>query len=130
MSIAEKWKGVNVATLAADWLQEIRSGADVPDGFGSKVVLMDFTAPPEIKWAFLQAAVDSAETDDELGSIAAGPFENLLGHHGDKYIDLVEARCRKDAKFARMTTAAYRHMMSDDVWSRVQAIQAAVPNPL
>ena len=130
MGIAEKWIGVDVAAFAADWLQEVRSGVDVTDGFGSKVVLMGFTAPPEVEWAFLQAAVDRAETDDELYSIAAGPFENLLGHHGDQYIDLVEGRCREDAKFARMTTGAWRYMMSDDVWTRVEAIQAAVPNPL
>jgi hypothetical protein len=130
MGIADKWRGVNVADFAADYLQEIRSGVDVADGFRDKAVLMGFSAPPEIKWAFLQAAVDGAETEDELGSIAAGPFEDLLGQHGDQYIDLVEARCRVDAKFARMTTAAWRHMMSDDIWGRIQAIQAQVPDPL
>jgi hypothetical protein len=130
VGIAEKWKTVDVAGFAADWLQEIRSGLEVSDGFVSKVVLMGVTAPPGIKWTFLQAAVDRAGTDDELRSIAAGPFENLLGHHGEQYIDLVEAHCRENVKFARMTTAAWRHMMSDDVWTRVETIQSAVPDPL
>ncbi len=120
-----------MAALAALWLEEIRSGREpADDDARMAVVLMNFTAPADVQWKFLQAAVDLAESDDELGTIAAGPFEHLLGHHGADYIELVEARCRDDARFARMTTGAWRHMMSDDVWSRVQAIQAAVPDPL
>lgn len=121
---------MDLAALASAWLQEVRSGEDVTDGFGMQVVLMDFTAASETKWQFLQTAVEAAESDDELGAIAAGPFENLLGRNGEEYISLVEARCREDPKFARMTTGAWRHMMSDDVWARIQAIQAAVPDPL
>lgn len=131
MSIAEKWKSQDMIALAADWLREIRGSnpravGDIRDA----VVLMNFTAPAEIQWAFLQAAVDSAETDDELYAIAAGPFEHLLGFHGAQYIKLVESRCHDDAKFARLTTAAYQHTMSEDVWSRVQAIQAGAHDPL
>jgi hypothetical protein len=74
--------------------------------------------------------VDGADTDNELYAVAAGPFEHLLGTHGEHYIALVECRCHDDAKFARMTTAAYQHLMSEEVWSRVQAIQAAVQDPL
>ncbi|HEX8257794.1 MAG TPA: hypothetical protein VF589_09175 [Allosphingosinicella sp.] len=83
-----------------------------------------------MQWAFLKAAVDCAETNGELRAVAAGPFEHLLGSHGEHYIAQVESRCREDGKFARMTTAAWRHRMGDDVWRRVQAIQAAVPDPL
>jgi len=130
MDIADKWKSQDMAELAAGWLREINSGETVADGFGSAVVLMNFTAPPETQWEFLQAAVNGAETEDQLCAIAAGPFEHLLGSHGETYIDRIEDQCRRNEKFARMTTAAYRHKMSDDVWSRVQAIQAAVPDPL
>ena len=50
---------------------------------------MNFTAPADVQWSFLKAAVTAAETDDELGAIAAGLFEHLLGSHGDEYIALV-----------------------------------------
>lgn len=88
------------------------------------VVLMNFTAPAENQWAFILYAIEAAKTDDELGAIAAGPFEHLLGWHGPAYIDAVEARALSDPKFARMTTYAWQYKMSDDVWRRVQAIQA------
>ncbi len=120
-----------MTALAADWLREIRSNKPpADDDVGSAVVLMNFTATADVQWAFLQAAVDGAETDDELYAVAAGPFEHLLGTHGGHYIALVESRCHDDAKFARMTTAAYQHMMSEEVWGRVQAIQATVQDPL
>ena len=120
-----------MTTFAADWLCEIRTNKPPTDGdVGSSVVLMNFTAAADVQWTFLQAAVAGATTDEELYAIAAGPFEHLLGTHGEDYVALVESCCRADAKFARMTTAAYQHLMSEDVWSRVRAIQATVPNPL
>lgn len=131
MGIAEKWKSYDMTALAADWLREIRNNERPADGdVGSAVVLMNFTATADVQWAFLQAAVDGAETDYELYAIAAGPFEHLLGSHGEHYIALVESRCHDDPKFARMTTAAYQHLMSEEVWSRVQAIQGAAQDPL
>lgn len=131
MGMAEEWKRRDMTALAADWLREIRAAKPpTDDDAGSAVVLMNFTATADVQWAFLQAAVAGATTDAELGAIAAGPFEHLLGTHGDDYIDLVENCSRDDANFARMTTGAYQHLMSDEVWNRVQAIQAGVPDPL
>lgn len=94
------------------------------------VVLMNFTHPPEDQWAFIKAAVDAARSEDELGHIAAGPLEHLLGHHGSSYIDAIEDLARHNAKFARTTTGVWRYMMTDDIWARVQVIQkSAEPLP-
>jgi hypothetical protein len=131
MGIAEEWKRRDMSALAADWLREIRANEPPTDGdVGSSVVLMNFTAAADVQWTFLRAAVAEATTDDELCAIAAGPFEHLLGTHGENYVALVESCSRDDAKFARMTTAAYQHLMSDDVWGRIKAVQATVPDPL
>ena len=112
----------DMAALAAAWMAELRSGsADQP--VAGQVTMMNFFAPPVEQWAFLQAAVDLAESDDELLEIAVGPFEHLLGFHGEAYIGLVESVAAGNPKFARMTTNSWRHAMSDDVWRRVQAIQ-------
>lgn len=111
--------------LAADWLREIRQGTR-----SEAVTEMNFTAPPEVQWSFLTACISMARSDDELTDIAIGPFEHLLGFHGADFIDRVEATARRSVAFARMTTAARRHMMSEDVWQRVQAIQRSAPEPL
>lgn len=48
----------------------------------------------------------------------------LLGHHGAAFIDCVESRAAADESFARMLTGAQPYMMSEEVWARVQAVQA------
>ena len=131
MNMGDTWKSHDMTRLARAWLDEIRSNKPSTDGdVGETVVLMNFTAPPDVQWSFLKAAVTAAETDDELGAIAAGPFERLLGSHGEEYITLVESLARDQPAFARMTTGAWQHLMSEEVWSRVQAIQAAVQDPI
>jgi len=112
--------------FARSWMAELRTGSEPRLGdFGDKVVTMNFLAPPETQWRFLLAAVAAAEAEDELIAIAAGPFEHLLGFHGEAYIEAVEARSQADPKFAHMTLGSWRHRMSDEVWARVQAIQAS-----
>jgi len=126
--------------FAKEWLAELRQSsppAESDEGrsataadVGEAVVFMNFTAGPDQQWQFICSAVAQAESDDELGHIAAGPLEHLLGSHGENFIAPVEARTVADGKFARMVTGVWKHTMTDDVWARVQAIQATASNPL
>jgi hypothetical protein len=119
------WRDVDLAGLAAAWLRELRfEDAPSDDDAAGTVVLLTFTAPAELQWAFIEQAVQAARTEGELNHIAAGPFEGLFGPHGADFIDQLEDRCAHDPKFARMTAAAWRHAMDEQVWRRVQAIQA------
>lgn len=118
--------------LARAWMAEIQDGvpdasegAEPKDDIGMTVVSMTFLRSAEIQWDFLLSCVEEAETEDQLSHIAAGPFEGLMGRHGADYIDRVEVRAAIDRKFARMVCDSWRHMMTDEVWARVQAIQAA-----
>jgi hypothetical protein len=116
---------IDLQNLAEAWMNELRTKPEPSETpAADAVVLMNFTASAEQQWTFLLFAVEAAQADEELGHIAAGPFEHLLGWHGPAYIDAVEARAISDPKFARMTTSAWQYKMSDDVWQRVQAIQA------
>ena len=120
-----RWRRDEMPKLASDWMASLR--AQLPadeDEVGSAVTLMNFTATHDVQWAFLEAAVAAAESEDEICAIAAGPFEHLLGHHGDAYIDEVERRCLEQPKWQRVAESSWRYMMSDEVWARVQAIQA------
>ncbi|MGL4460589.1 MAG: DUF6869 domain-containing protein [Planctomycetia bacterium] len=134
MALSDLWQPLDpdaMADFAAAWLAELRDGSPSDgSGVGQAVVMMNFVASPEQQWLFIRAAIDQANSDDELGSIAAGPLEHILGRHGDAYIETVEVEAARDTKFARMLTGAWKYMMSDEVWGRVQAIQARVPDPL
>lgn len=126
MSIREEWDKVDVRNFVAAWLDERRQGgSDADDSLDMKATLMSFTASPEVQWQFIRSAVEQSVNDDELGTIAAGPFESLMGKHGPAYIDQLEQLCQTHAKFARMTTGAWQHSMSEEVWARVQAIQSS-----
>jgi hypothetical protein len=133
-SLSRLWKPLDpeaMAYFAARWLAELRDGPPAGESaVGQAVAMMNFAAAPEQQWLFIRSAVAQAATDDELGHVAAGPLEHILGRHGDQYIAAVEEEAARDAKFARMLTGVWKYMMSDEVWGRVQAIQARVPAPL
>lgn len=134
MALSDLWRPLDpgaMAVFAGAWLAELRVGPPAGDSeVGQAVVMMNFVAPPDQQWQFIRAAVAQASSDDELWHIAAGPLEHLLGHHGEAYIAVVEDEAAQDAKFAQMLTGAWTCMMSDEVWGRVQALQARVPDPL
>ena len=134
MAISTEWDQLTEAEwcdFAKSWLEEIRGGSDPSDDdIGQSVVLMNFTAEPEHQWQFIRAAVTNAQSDDELGKIAAGPMEHLLGHHGDKFVAEIESLAEHDAKFARTLTGVWKYTMTDDVWERIRVIQSRVQNPL
>ena len=106
------------------WISQLRGITTASEkDYDFSVTMMNFTAKPEHQWQFILAAIPYA-SDEELGAIAAGPMEHLLGWHGPNYIDKVEQQAQSDPKFARMLKGVWKYLMKDDVWKRVQALQA------
>jgi hypothetical protein len=134
MNIGAKWDELEPEDwhrLAAQWLQELRAQEpDKESGVQRTVVLMNFTASAEAQWTFILAAIAQARSDDELGHIAAGPLEHLLGWHGPQFIGRVEQQADQDPAFARAVTGVWKYLMADVIWLRVEAIKNSVPDPL
>jgi hypothetical protein len=134
MPVSDYWEQFEESEwqdFARRWLAEIRGHVSHDEAeAGRAVVSMNFTARPELQWQFILTAVSLAESDDELGHIAAGPIEHLLGWHGEEYINLVEGQAASNPKFARTLTGVWRYKMSDEVWSRVGRLKAQVREPL
>jgi hypothetical protein len=124
------WDAFAEALLVELRMSPLPTESDSESDMHEAVVWMNFTAGPEEQWQFICSAVDLAESDDELGHIAAGPMEHLLGAHGEASIARVEARAAADPKFARMLTGVWKHTMNDAVWARVLAIRTGVSDPL
>jgi len=138
--VDEKWNQLtddDWHDFAQAWLAEVREDElreDEPlddddesdSSLGQAVVAMNFTAPAEKQWKFILLAVSLAESEGELGDIAAGPIEHLLGWHGDEYISRIEEQAESDAKFASAMLGVWQYMMTEEIWARVQAIQERV----
>jgi hypothetical protein len=127
MVLDERWDQVSDQAwkdFALAWLRQHREGQRERErDEGLYVVHMNFTARPEHKWKFILLAVQHAQSDAELGHVAAGPLEHLLSWHGDAFIAAVEEEAKRDPKFARTMTGVWRMKMSDEIWERVQSIQ-------
>jgi len=126
----EKWQN-----LAEKYLLEIseNSGKKYEEGnkkWGIIVTEFQFTSSPELQWKFIFLTVSLAETDEQLGDIAAGGIEHLLGWHGEKYIEIFEQEVQQNPKFARALTGVWKYIMSDEVWTRIQKLQAQVKDKL
>jgi hypothetical protein len=126
MPIDQRWAELKPAdwdAFAQAWIMELRNAEpNAESEVGSSVVMMNFTATPDQQWQFILAAVAHA-SNEELGHIAAGPIEHLLGNHGADYIDAVEQRAASDPKFARMLSGVWKYTMSDEVWKRIESLK-------
>jgi hypothetical protein len=129
MPIDERWDQLNDSdwdAFAQSWIAELRGANHSENDFSQSVVMMNFTARPEHQWQFILAAIAYA-SDDELGYIAAGPIEHLLGKYGETYIEKVEQRAQADPKFGQMLAGVWKYMMTDEVWARVEALKRRYP---
>lgn len=92
---------------------------------GAFVVPMNFTASAEAQWKFIVAVFRQAD-DNVLGHLAAGPVEHLLSNFGESYIERFETLAKGDSRFAQMLGRCYKHLMTDDVWTRICAVRESL----
>jgi hypothetical protein len=77
---------------------------------------------PEEAWSLILAVLQQDSSPQILEVLAAGPLEDLLAKHGAAFIQRVERQARADRKFALLLGGVWRNSMSEEVWSRVQAV--------
>jgi hypothetical protein len=77
---------------------------------------------PEKGWQAILAAVGNPLLEKHLGTLAAGPLEDLLSCHGEAFIDRVEAQAKSNPRFAWLLGGVWQHQMTEEIWSRVQKI--------
>lgn len=126
------WTNPTPAELAADWIASRRGESDGMAGHLAQFLLFDFPQEePDLTWDTIQLVVSSyseedlyAETKTEAqtvcGVLAAGPVEDLLSHHGHRFIEKFEDEARRDRRMAWTLGGTWQSTMADEIWNRVQ----------
>jgi hypothetical protein len=82
------------------------------------------SAPADVWWDFILAAMTREHNDESLAFFAAGPLEDFLSEYGDTVIGRVENEAERSRLFQRAVSGVWRNDISDGVWARVRALQA------
>ncbi len=122
--------------LASDWIAFARYDADkAPDQvFADGWALYDLVEDdPQTAWEVIKLVVrrypeedyyshEKTEAQKVVGNLAAGPLEDLLSAQGPLIIEAVETEAQADRRMAWTLGGVWQHLMTDDIWARVQAV--------
>jgi hypothetical protein len=100
-----------------------------PEGSPERMVLLEASDlhdlehyDPETLWLLILVIHQKDQSILIQQVLSAGPIEELLTLHGDKFIDRVEAEARRDPHFAKVIGGVWKNRMSDSMWERLQAV--------
>jgi hypothetical protein len=77
---------------------------------------------PEELWRLILVVHSKDQSPFIQQVLSAGPLENLLSDHGEAFIERIETEAHADPSFAKLLGGVWKRMMSDSVWTRVQAV--------
>ncbi len=122
--------------ITAAWIAQTEAGdgtAQHEENFWAFGRLSEMTleepedgADPEEAWLIILAIKEQAISEDAIALLAAGPMEDLLAHHGNAFIERVEAEARRNPRFNNLLGGVWRSSISEDVWRRVEAARGDV----
>jgi len=77
-------------------------------------------ANPEAVWQAVLQIMQHDLSEDQISLLAAGPVEDLLALHGEKFIEHIEAEALRSPAFARVLGGVWRRDMPYEIWQRVE----------
>ena len=85
------------------------------------------TSDPERCWSIILRIFALDRSDHLLANLAAGPLEDLLAAHGERFIERVETLALQEPRFRFTTQMVWRNSISAPVWARLR--KAATLDP-
>ena len=79
---------------------------------------------PEDCWRFIQIACELPLSNDQLGLLGAGVLEDLMGAHGDDFLDRVEAAAKESVAMQTVVDAVWTMSMDTYVARAFKTIQS------
>lgn len=75
---------------------------------------------PEALWQLILTIHSKDQSPRIQEVLSAGPVEDLLAKHGDRFIQRVEVQAQQDPKFAKLLGGVWQNTMTDAIWQRLQ----------
>lgn len=114
-----------VSKIAETWIELYRLPEDSPereDRFWSCDRLAELIVEdPEAAWHIIQT-IRREGSDLILSNLAAGPLEDLMVAHGDRFIDRIERLAKHDAQFRKLLGATWQNSIAPTLWERIKAV--------
>ena len=58
-----------------------------------------------------------------LANLAAGPLEDFLGRHGERYLDVFHALALREQRLREVLDGVWQGSMPKRVWHRIEILQ-------
>jgi len=109
---------MDTESLVKEWLeaQEADDGSSNENHWSVDYVIdLHIDGKSEELWSFIKNAYTKEISDKVISVLAAGPLEDLLVGHGEKYIDEIETLARQDPSFRNLLRGVWQSRISEEV---------------
>ena len=127
------WKNLttkDIEELAENWFTEIDVNDCARREYRDIVEDLHTYTDDKFLWEFIFTAMVIAANDGDLEHLAAGPMYFFIERYGDDWIKIIEQTARSSSSFAKLLTGVWKCNLSESIWTRIEAIQTNVPDPL
>lgn len=114
-----------VLALADAWISYYLAAKDSPEREASAWATDLYELryhDPETLWLLILTIHAKNQSPRIQEVLSAGPVEDLLAKHGDRFIERVETVARQDPMFAKLLGGVWKNTMTDDIWTRLQTV--------
>jgi hypothetical protein len=80
-------------------------------------------ADPDRALATIFAIMQLTDDPKIHGSLAAGPFEDFLGNHGDAYLEVIHTLALEHRRLREVLSGVCQGRMPKRVWHRIEILQ-------
>ena len=78
---------------------------------------------PDCALATIFAIMQLTDDPQIHGSLAAGPFEDFLGTHGEKYVDTIHTLALREQRLREVLDGVWQGRMPKRVWHRIEILR-------
>jgi hypothetical protein len=78
---------------------------------------------PESCWLVISKLIEGAPTANQLGTLGAGPLEDLLRAHGEHFIDRLREAALENPAWLLAVSAIYAHSLPEAVRAKLEEVR-------